>query len=211
MKKYLYFCKNIFKMTAIALEKNAASKLYTFEEYLRKEERAVHKHEFFNGQILKMPGAKYRHNVVASNTITALNNAIEALEKEYIVLNSDQKIYIESENTSVYPDALVICEAPVFWQNREDILVNPLLIVEVVSRSTAAFDRTTKFWWYKSLPSFKEYIIIDPNKNMVETWFRIAEDTWVTKTTTELNESITLQSIDNITLSLSDIYKKINF
>jgi Uma2 family endonuclease len=198
-------------IATIEKRNHTVQKNYLYEDYLRKEDKSVYKSEFFNGQIIKMPGAKYRHNVVASNVITAFNNAIQSLEKEYIVLNSDQKIFIESENTSVYPDALVLCEAPIFWNNREDIIINPLLIVEVLSKSTHVFDRSTKFWWYKSLPSFRQYILIDPNKALVEVWFRSAENTWQIHSTTDLQSYIEIQAIENISLSVADFYKKLTF
>lgn len=191
-------------------KKRKKEKLFTFEEYLKKEEKAVDKNEFYKGQILKMPGAKYRHNQVASNMIYALIQATNDLKTPYHVLNSDQKIYIEQEDVSVYPDALVICEVPIFWQGREDIIVNPLVVVEVSSRSTSSFDRTTKFWWYKNLESFKEYVVIDPDKALVETWFKQDESTWITTNKNDISEIFLLKSI-GISISLSDVYRKVDF
>ncbi len=194
---------------AVAPEKKLKTeKSHSFQSYLKREEKTIEKYEFYNGQITKMPGAKYRHNLVAANTVTALNIAIDKLSKTYLVLNSDQKIYIESENVCVYPDALVICEAPVFWNGREDIIINPLVVVEVLSRSTASHDRTIKFWWYKTLQSFKEYVIIDPNKPSVETWFKQDENTWSTKTEIDTSKEIFLKSI-GVSVKVADIYKHV--
>ena len=83
-------------------------------------------------------------------------------------MNSDQKIRIDSEDTTVYPDALVICEKPEFWNGREDIIVNPFVIVEVLSKSTQNYDRGEKFMLYQRLPSLKEYIVVEQHTPLVE-------------------------------------------
>ena len=101
-------------------------------------------------------------------------------------------------------------EVPVFWNRREDIITNPLLIVEVLSRSTAAHDRTAKFMLYKTLPTFKEYVIINPNKASVETWFKQDEKTWINLTETNLTKDIFLKSM-GVSVKLSNIYKRVEF
>ncbi len=185
-------------------------KVYTLWEYLAREERSKDKHEFYNGTIVKMPNAKYNHNLIASNMLHFLRIALQKKDKKYVVLGDGQKIYIEAENVAVYPDALVIFEKPIFYQNREDILLNPLLVVEVLSRKTGLYDRTAKFDLYQSIPSFKEYVLIDPKKISVETRYREAEDLWrITAHNTE-NQQITLKSLD-VVLSMSDIYENVNF
>ena len=136
---------------------------YTLAEYLLREARVASKHEFYNGLIIKMAGAKFKHNAIASNTLSALNAALKTLEKKYWAINSDQKVYLESENIALYPDALVICEKPEYWNGREDLLTNPLLIVEVASKTTRQYDRGEKFMLYRSLPSFRpnELVVIE--------------------------------------------------
>ena len=183
---------------------------YTFLEYLRKEEKSLQKHEYYNGNILLMAGAKARHNQIAVNVTSAIKYAVRPLPKQYIVYNSDQKIYIEPENKGVYPDALVICEEPEFWEGREDVIVNPLLIVEVLSRSTAQYDRMGKFMLYEKLPSFKEYILVEQTRPEVESWFRIAPQTWNKNIETNLTESIQLRSL-NVSLPLAEIYEYVQF
>jgi Uma2 family endonuclease len=181
-------------------------KIYSLQDYLQREERALHKNEFYNGQIIRMPGGKLKHNAIASNALTALKNAIKTLDKKYWAINSDQKIYIEAVNIAVYPDALVISEKPEYYQTRKDLITNPLLIVEVASDSTRAYDRGAKFMHYRSLPSFKEYVLIEQNSNQVEVWFKERENTWTIKTETDITASILMQSI-GISISLSDIYE----
>lgn len=197
--------------TTIALEKKLAQpKVYTLEEYLLKEERSVSKNEFYNGQILQMPGSKYNHNKISVNTIIALDKAVSLLPTYYEVLNSDQKVYIEERNTALYPDVIVICEKPQFWQGRTDLITNPIVIVEVLSRSTRHYDRKDKFSLYRHIPSFKEYITIEQHKIAVESWFKQEEDTWKINHATDLNESIPVRAL-GIDLLLSDIYRRIEF
>jgi Uma2 family endonuclease len=197
---------------AVAAKKTPTKKvkIYTLREYLAREERSLHKHEFHHGQIIRMPGAKFTHNEIATNITTALRLAVKPLPKRYRVLNSDQKIYIQSVDKALYPDALVICEQPEFWEDREDLIVNPLLIVEVASRSTGSYDRAEKFFLYELLPSFREYVIIEQGKPHVEAWFREDETTWKKAIETDLTKSIFFKSI-GVSIALSDVYDNIEF
>lgn len=127
---------------------------YTLEEYLRKEANSTHKHEFINGEIIKMPNARYNHNLIAMNIAIDLSYQTENSDKTYQILGSDQKIYFPSLDEGVYTDALAVCEKPLFWDNDDLLLINPILVVEVLSKSTQKYDRTSKFDKYKTLESF---------------------------------------------------------
>lgn len=187
-----------------------AEKKYTLAEYLTREVRSLHKHEFYNGEIVRMAGAKARHNQIAANVTGALKYALRPLPRKFIVYNSDQKVYIESENVGVYPDALVICEEPQFWQGREDLIINPLLIVEVLSRSTASFDKSGKFLLYEQLSSFQEYVLVEQNYPRVESWFRQTSTSWDKTVQLEVDAVIQLRSI-GVSLPLSEIYEHVTF
>ena len=106
---------------ALDIPKYSPPKLYTLAEYLAREERSIHKHQFNNGQIIRMPGAKSNHNLIATNVTFAIKTMTRSQKNTFLVYNSDQKIYIENAHVAVYPDALVICEKPIFWNGREDI------------------------------------------------------------------------------------------
>jgi Uma2 family endonuclease len=121
-----------------------------------------------------------------------------------------QKIYIPSENVAIYPDSIVICEQPIYYDNQEYLITNPLVVIEVLSRSTQAFDRSGNFDLYKSLPSFKEYLLIDSRKYAVETRFRVSEEMWRMRPVTNKLHSVTLESL-GITLTLEAIYDNIEF
>ena len=125
-----------------------------------------------------------------------------------MVYNSDQKIYIEAANVVVYPDALVICEKPIFWNGREDLIVNPLVVVEVLSESTRRYDKGDKFLLYKQAPTLREYVTVEQKKPLVESWFRLEKNTWDNSFQTDISQSFELRSI-GVSISLSDIYENI--
>lgn len=186
------------------------SRAFTVTEYLIMEENAFEKHEYYNGKITTMPGGKFNHNLIASNIITALNNVLDERDANFSVLNSDMKIFIPHTVTFVYPDAVVVCEKPEFHESRADIILNPLLIAEVLSPSTENFDRTTKFFYYKQIPSFKEYLLVEQNKPFLTASYKIAERTWQDSEADGLDSFIYLKSID-CTLDLKKIYKGVRF
>ena len=196
---------------ALTERRSKVSKIYSLHDYLTREEITIEKHEFYNGQIIIMSNAKFYHNLIATNSARAIGNAVEKLFKKYLVVGDGQKIYIEAENIAVYPDALVICEKPVYFQNQKSLITNPLLIIEVLSASTKKYDSKIKFDLYKLLPSFKEYILIDTRKPSLETRFREEEDLWRIKTITGLETNLTLRALENVTIPMSSIYDNVEF
>lgn len=192
------------------LRKPRSNKIYTHEEYLRIEERAKNKNEFYKGLIIPMAGAKATHNEISANIVATLKAAVRPLPKTYRIYTSDQKIRIEAEDTTVYPDALVICEKPEFWNGREDVIVNPFVIVEVLSKSTQNYDRGEKFMLYQRLPSLKEYIVVEQHIPLVESWYQLEENTWQ-KTTAQGTESILQLRSLGISLHLDEVYEHIDF
>ncbi len=178
---------------------------YTFEEYLVLEEKAPYKSEFQKGKIVAMSGGTFDHNTIAQNTGTAISNALKKKNKKCRVANSDQKVYIQDYDKAVYPDVSVYCDKPNFYNDRKDVLTNPLLIVEVLSSSTENYDRGKKFTQYRSLPSFKEYVLISQSQAKVETWYKQEENVWRISNAEGLETSIHVYSLD-ITIPLTDLY-----
>ena len=183
------------------------SKTYTLSEYLVLEEQAEVKHEFDNGKIIEMPGAKYNHNVVVSKVDTALNNALTKLQKPCDVLASEMRIFIPVLNKAYYPDLSVVCGKPEFHDDREDIITNPILIVEVLSDSTEGHDRGKKFNAYSTLPSFKEYVLASQDEARFESFYRNGDATWSYQSVEGLENKIRLRSID-CEIALGDIYRR---
>ncbi len=180
-------------------------KLYTPEEYLALEEKAENRSEYYNGIIWAMSGGSLNHSTIAANTTTAIHNELKAKSKKCRVMNSDLKVKIAKHNCFYYPDIMVICGEVDFADNRTDIVENPLLIIEVLSPSTADFDRGTKFNRYRSLPSLKEYVLISQDKPKVEAWYREEENLWRISNSIGLEAKVYLHSID-CEITLADIY-----
>ena len=174
------------------------------------KKKAVEKHEFYSGKIVKMPGGTDKHSEISMNIGAAIKFALRPLSIKFRVYNSDLKIRIDSLDSGVYPDALVICKEPEYWQDRQDVIVNPLVIVEVLSPSTQTYDRLGKFELYKQLPSFQEYILVNADKHSVETRFQEETDLWRIKKETDIDNSINIRSL-GVTISMADIYENIVF
>ena len=185
-------------------------RLYTLGEYLHREERAVEKHEYYNGQIIRLPVARGTHNEIAMNIATAIKFAVKSLPKRYRIFSSDQKIYLPTLNFGLYPDVLVVCEKPEYWDNNEILMTNPVLIVEVLSKSTKSYDRGDKFLEYKTLPSFMEYVLIEQTKYSAETFYREEPNLWRNNIVTDPTGTLSLQSL-GCSIQMADIYEHIEF
>ena len=183
---------------------------YTLSEFLRREERAKERHEFYNGLISKVSMATGPHNIAVANITAALVQSFSARNKPYLVFGSQQLVYLPDLNFSLYPDVLVVAEAPLYWDENEVLLINPLLVVEVLSKSTRGYDRTEKFAAYKTLQSFREYLLVDPYHCRMESRFREEPDLWRESIVTELDKSISLKSVGS-ELQLADVYRHITF
>lgn len=184
-------------------------KRFTIEEYFDFEEKSLEKHEFINGKIEKMAGASYNHNKIVANVITALSIALEE-RTECTVLPSDIKIHVPKIRQFIYPDAVVICEEPMFYESRTDTITNPLMVVEVLFDGTADYDRGGKFLKYRMIPSFKEYVLISQDAHFVSSFYQTEPKIWQETVSEDLTQNIHLQSL-NIDISLSRIYKGVTF
>lgn len=194
----------------ISFESKRKLKTYTLAEYLRKEAKSADKHEFINGNIIKMPYAKGPHNIIASNMTVALGIAFERENKNCILFNSDQKIYFPSLDEGVYADTLAVSERPIYWDDEKLLLINPIIVVEVLSKSTQKYDRTGKFDKYKTLESIRDYVLIRQDKCYAEVWHREKPNYWKETIITDINDTLPFQSI-GIELSMQRIYKNIDF
>ena len=185
-------------------------KYVSLEAYFRAEEKSLTKHEYHDGIVIPMAGAKLRHNRLASRAVQQFENFVEERALDFIVSNSDTKIRIEDFNKIVYPDAVVISATPQYFNGREDTIINPILVVEVLSVSTSRYDRKTKFEYYRTLPSFKEYVLIAQYMPWVSASFKIGNRTWQDSEAEGLESSIFFKSID-CTIDLKKIYRGIKF
>lgn len=183
---------------------------YTIAEYFALEEKAVEKHEYINGKIVQMSGGTIYHGLIAANLITELNIALYPNEKKYFVMGSDIKISIPQKNQIRYPDAVVVCEKIERLPGRKDVLLNPLIVVEVLSDSTRRFDKTGKFDLYQRIPSLKEYILIEQESPEITGFFREEADLWRTQSITDLSENFKFRAL-NVEIGLEKIYRGVEF
>ena len=183
-----------------------ASKTFTIEEYLELEERSLTKHEYHNGKILEMAGGTTTHNQLTMTVGAEILIAIRNQEKIFQLYSSDMKIWIENLLRFVYPDAVTVADQPMYYNNRRDIITNPLLIVEVSSTGTETYDRNGKFDLYRTLPSFQEYLIVSQEMYHVSHYFREAPDLWRTADYFKLDEMIPLQSM-GVEIPMFGIYR----
>ncbi|MFK7907193.1 MAG: Uma2 family endonuclease [Chitinophagales bacterium] len=187
-----------------------ALKRHSLLEYLEMEEKATEKHEYHNGFIKAMSGGTYDHSTISSNVVACIREEILKNGSKCRPANGDLKVYIEAVNRSFYPDAMAICSDAEFHLNRKDIITNPTLVVEVLSKSTEAFDRGKKFRYYQTLPSFKEYILVSQDQPVVEGYYRYDDSLWRISNAVGLDKSIPFYSLD-CKIKLKDIYAFINF
>jgi Uma2 family endonuclease len=166
--------------------------------------------EYRNGNIFEMHGVKPRYNLITAWIITYLNILLMDKAKKYFVLTSDTKIHIPKLNSFIYPDAVVICEEIQLLEGRSDVVINPLLIVEVLSKSTVANDRTGKFFDYRNIPTFQEYILVKQDFPEVTSFYRKDKKLWEEAVAISLEDKMYLKSLD-ISVDLSQVYRQVEF
>ncbi|MYK95480.1 Uma2 family endonuclease, partial [Candidatus Poribacteria bacterium] len=177
----------------------------TPEEYLAFERKAATKHEYLNGQIVAMSGASFAHNFITVNIATHLN--IQLMNGECRVATSDMRVKVTEIDSYFYPDVVVVCGEPVPEDNVFDTLLNPTVIVEVLSPSTETYDRGEKFEHYQQIDSLKDYILISQDKIHVEHYCRQGSR-WLQTEFQELSDVLSLRSID-CELRLQDVYRRV--
>ncbi len=178
---------------------------YTGAEYLELEEQSEYKSEFYNGEIFAMSGGSRNHSVICVNLNRKLAESLD--DKDCILFDSHMKLDIPKLNSFVYPDAMVVCGDIEFYENRTDIIRNPILIIEVLSPSTESFDRSGKFQYYQTVSSVREYVLISQEKPMIEVYYKQDERNWLYSVVKGLEEKILLRTIQ-CELTLKDIYRK---
>ncbi len=179
----------------------------TAEEYLAFERPAKDKHEFIAGRIVAMAGASDRHNVIVSNLIIEIG--IRLKKTSCRPFASDMRVKGKKGNY-FYPDIVVTCGERKFEDNKKDVLLNPTVIIEVLSKSTKLKDRNEKFESYITLESLTDYVLIEQDKMKIEHYSRIDEKNWNARIYTEADEEIIFNSI-NCRLAIADVYTEVLF
>lgn len=180
--------------------------LFTIEEYLVLEDQSELKNEFDHGKIVAMSGGTLNPGIIGNNINTELNNGVREKGLNCVTINGDVRIFIENADSFVYPDGMVICGEIQTFEKDENAIINPILIVEVLSKSTGSYDRGDKFHKYCSLSSFREYVLIDQYKPVIDILYREDASYWKMVTTIGLDKSIYLNTL-NFSIKMSDIYR----
>lgn len=181
---------------------------YSPEEYLAREDAADYKSEYIDGEIIPMAGGSTNHNRIALNFSTELNFAFKT--QDYEVFMSDVRLWIPSRRIYTYPDVMIIAGEPEYFNDRTDMITNPRVIIEVLSDSTQGYDKKGKFEFYRTIPSFAEYLLIDQTKIYVEQYSKTANKRWSFREYDVEDEAIALASVQ-FEISLIHVYNKVKF
>ncbi len=179
----------------------------SIEEYLALEKETDTKYEYHDGEVYAMASGPPTHSLIANNAGRSLGNAL--LGKRCFAYNSDLRV-ATSRNKYVYPDVSVVCGRVSFFEELKNATNNPVLIVEVLSEETRAYDRGGKFMRYRMMESFREYVLIDQSLPFVEVFYKNELNTWEYRAYTDLEGMIPLHSLD-IEIPMADIYMGVDF
>jgi Uma2 family endonuclease len=177
----------------------------TEEEYLAIERGAETKSEYLAGAMFALAGASRRHNRIVTNLVTNLDSQLK--ERPRNVYSSDLRVRINKTGLYTYPDVVVTCGEEMFSDEHHDVLLNPQVIIEVLSDSTEAYDRGQKFEHYQQVDSLAEYLLVSQHACRVERYFRQDQKSWLYSEAHGLEESIEIESIACL-LALRDVYDK---
>ncbi len=177
----------------------------TVEQYLAQERQAETKSEYLNGEVFAMTGATREHNLIAWNIGSSLHAQLRGRSCEAYI--GDMRVRVSTTGLFTYPDVVVVCGEPALDRDGLDNLLNPTLIVEVLSESTEDYDRGTKFAHYRTIPSLSEYVLVAQKEVHVEHFIRQA-DGWLLTETSNLGDTMDLPSI-GCRLSLKDVYERV--
>ena len=173
-------------------------------DYLRLERAAEFKHEYFRGDIQAMAGASYAHNTICANILVTVGSQLRG--KKCSAVGSDQRLQILSGSAYTYPDLTVVCGPPQFNDGKKpDTLLNPTLLVEVLSESTANKDRGEKFMFYHQIPSLRQYLMLDSESIHAELYTFSEQQLWTLYETRDLSAMLDLSSI-GCRVPLAEVY-----
>ncbi|KAB8319635.1 Uma2 family endonuclease [Tolypothrix campylonemoides VB511288] len=183
-------------------------RLHSIEEYFALEETADYRSEYRDGEIVPMTGGSINHNQIVVNLIIALTLALT--EQDYHVYANDLRLWIPRYHQYTYPDVLIIKGEPVFESGRTDTVLNPNIIFEVLSKSTSSRDKGDKFTYYRSIPQFQEYVLIDQYQIHIEQFTKTPEGNWLFSESDAEDGVLTLVSA-NCQILYRQIYEGVNF
>ena len=185
-----------------------AKTYYSSDEYLEIETAAEYRSEYIEGKISPMAGGKPNHNQLAINLTSAINYNLR--KKPYRVFMSDLRLSIPDRSLYTYPDVMIVKTPLVFAENRNDTITNPIAIAKILSDSTEKYDRGDKFRMYRTIPSFKEYLLISQTAMQVEKFSKNDKNQWVLSEYAGKNATIVFDSF-KFKISLEELYDRVDF
>ncbi len=180
----------------------------TPEEYLEFERKSEERHEYFDGAIFAMSGARRNHNKVATNISGLIWQHLKGVDCESY--SNDMRVFVPKTGLYTYPDVVVVCGEPQFQDKVFDTLLNPTLLIEVLSESTESYDRGKKFQHYRSIESLREYVLISQDEARIEKYVKSGDGFWVLSEAVGLDSEIEFSSIE-CRVALDEVYDKIDF
>ncbi len=185
-------------------------KFYTPEEYLALEEKAPVKSEYFQGRIYQMTGASFKHNVITANLSGLLYQSLNRNTCQHFI--GDMRLLVKTNGLYTYPDVMVVCGPVDLAAGPLETLTNPLLIIEVLSDSTAEYDRTDKFELYKGLESLQNYVLVDQHRAYIQVFRRLENEPrlWALESFSGLESQAYFPALE-LRLDLADIYNRVEW
>jgi Uma2 family endonuclease len=180
----------------------------TPEEYLKIERGAEYKSEYFAGEMFAMAGAAERHNLICMNIYGLVHQQLR--QRPCRAYPSEMRVRVSATGLYTYPDVIALCGEPTFLDHNRDTLLNPALIIEVLSPSTEAYDRGRKFEHYRSIESLAEYLMVASDRIHADLYRRQPDGLWVLAPAGAPGDTVELRSI-GCQLLLSDVYEKVDF
>lgn len=177
----------------------------TVEEYLALERESETRHEYLDGEIFAMSGASREHNLIGTNLVAALHPQLKQHGCEQYA--NDMRVRIPATGLYTYPDVVAVCGEPRFEDDERETLLNPNLVVEVLSPSTEDYDRGRKFAHYRSVPSLQVYLLVAQDRAHVEVFTRQPDDRWLLWETDDLDASFELPAV--ATLAMAEVYDRV--
>ena len=182
--------------------------LLTPEQYLEIERKAEFKSEYYQGEMFAMAGAKQAHNLIVLNLGAEIRQQLRKRPCRAFV--NDMRVCVSATGMYTYPDLTALCGEPQFLDETQDTLLNPTLIVEVLSPSTEFYDRVRKFEHYRAAQSVGEYLVVSSERVSAELYTRQPDGSWLLTTADRMEDSLDLQSV-GVHLALADLYEKVEF
>ncbi|MBV5309202.1 Uma2 family endonuclease [Chromatium okenii] len=178
----------------------------TAQEYLDWERQQEMRHEFINGEIYAMTGASRSHNLICSNLVAALHSQLRGKSCEVYV--NDMRVKVSITGMYTYPDVVIACDKPAFEDQQIDTLLNPLLIIEVLSHSAEGYDRGAKFLHYRNLPSLQDYLLVSQHEIRIEHYTRQADHCWLLTEYQQSDERIEFDAL-GCSVLVQDVYERV--